>query len=373
MPQSSDSLDSLFSRAVPGVQKLLPYPPGKPISELQRELGIHDIVKMASNENPLGPSPKALQAMRATMDDLALYPDGSAFTLKKALSRHLNGATSQLTIGNGSSEVLEILVRAFVLPGDEIVFSQYAFAMYPILAQAANARAVVVPAKDWGHDLAAMRDVITPKTKIVIVANPNNPTGTWIRGAALESFIRSVPRDVIVVVDEAYNEFVQAAEFVSAVTWLNQFANLLVMRTFSKVYGIAGIRVGYGVAGDVITDLLNRVRQPFNVNSLALAAAEAALGDQEFVQRSTENNRLGLQQFVQGFQTLGLSFIPSVANFIAVDVGRPAMPVYNSMLRQGVIVRPVANYHMPNHLRITTGLPEHNARCLAALTQALAN
>ncbi|MDH4275564.1 MAG: histidinol-phosphate transaminase [Gammaproteobacteria bacterium] len=365
--------DPLFSRAVSGVQKLSPYPPGKPIAELQRELGLTDIIKMASNENPLGPSPLAQHAMRDAISDLALYPDGSAFALKKALARHLDVDKQQLTIGNGSSEVLEMLVRAYVCPGDEIVFSQYAFAMYPIITLAASANAVVVPARQWGHDLPAMRAAITPKTKIVIVANPNNPTGTWLPGAELEAFVRSVPRDVIVVVDEAYNEFVEEPAFESAAPWVAQYANVVVMRTFSKVYGIAGIRVGYGVASPVVTDILNRVRQPFNVNSLALVAAEAALQDHDYVRRSVELNRLGLRQLAQGFNDLGLTHIPTVANFITVDVGRPALPVYQSMLKQGVIVRPVANYQMPNHLRITTGLPEQNTRCLTALARALAS
>lgn len=357
--------------AVPGVRELAPYQPGKPIEELEREYGVTNAIKLASNENPLGPSPRALDAARAALSDLARYPDGNGFTLKRALSGKLGVDISQITLGNGSNDILEFSARAFVGAGDEVVFSAHAFAVYPIVTQAVGARAVVTRARNWGHDLAAMRAAIGERTRLVFIANPNNPTGTWLRRAELESFLASVPAHVIVVLDEAYFEFVHEPEYPDGAKWLDRFPNLIVARTFSKAYGLAGLRVGYGLSSPAVADVLNRVRQPFNVNSVALAAATAALSDGEHVARTVRQNAEGMRRLTDGFRALGLDYIPSVGNFVCVDLGRPAMPAYEALLREGVIVRPVANYGMPNHLRVTVGMPAENERFLSALGKAI--
>jgi histidinol-phosphate aminotransferase len=356
--------------AVPGVRGLQPYQPGKPIEELQRELGISDIIKLASNENPLGASPRALQALQPALADLHRYPDGGAFDLKRALADKLGVDTGQITIGNGSNDVLELVARGFVQPGEEVVFSEHAFAVYPLVTMAVGGRAVVVPARDYGHDLEAMAAAITARTLLVFIANPNNPTGTWLRRAPLEAFLRRVPANVIVVLDEAYFEYVGEADYPDGVQWLAGFPNLLVARTFSKIYGLAGLRIGYGISHPQVADVLNRVRQPFNVNSVAMAAATAALTDDLHVQASTVLNRRGLQQLEEGFRAQRLPFIPSVGNFIAVEVGDGAA-VYQGLLKMGVIVRPIANYGMPRHLRVSVGLDTENARFLATLSKVL--
>ena len=362
--------------AIPGVRGLMPYQPGKPLADLEREYGVRNADKLASNENPLGPSPRAVEAMSKALTSVWLYPDGNGFALKQKLSASLGIAASQITLGNGSSDILDFVVRTFVMPDSEVMFSQHSFAVYPILTQIAGAKAVVPAAKDWGNDLNAMRAAITAKTRVIFIANPNNPTGTWLPGNELEAFIRDLPAHVIVVVDEAYFEYanapqMQAEDYPNTIHWLDTYPNLVVSRTFSKVYGLAGLRIGYGVSHPQIADLLNRVRPPFNVNSLALEAAVAALDDTEHLQRSIEINCQGMQQLMQGFNALGLNYIPSVANFVAVDVGRDAAPVYDALLYEGVIVRPVANYQMPQHLRITIGSEQQNSRVLTALQKVL--
>tara|TARA_R110000796_G_scaffold186168_4_gene303103 strand:+ start:33570 stop:34697 length:1128 start_codon:yes stop_codon:yes gene_type:complete len=364
-----------LSLALPGVQKLSPYVPGKPVEELAREFGLRaeDIVKLASNENPLGPSPKALEAIRSAFDELTRYPDGNGFLLKQALAERLGVNTSMITLGNGSNDILELITRAFVSPQHEVVFSEHAFAVYPIVTQAVGARPVVVPARDWGHDLDAMAAAITPATRLVFIANPNNPTGTWIERPALERFLAKVPENVIVVLDEAYTEYVETGDVPNGLDYLTQYPNLLVSRTFSKAYGLAALRVGYGICQPAIADAMNRVRQPFNVNSLAQAAALATLEDDAYLAESRRVNREGMAQLEAGFTSLGLSWIFSRGNFIAVDLGREAAPVFQGLLRQGVIVRPVANYGMPNHLRVSIGLPEENQRFLDVLGQVLAD
>lgn len=361
----------LLSLAVPGVRGLRPYEPGKPLTELEREYGIKQAIKLASNENPLGPGAKALAAIRAQLDELGRYPDGNGFALKAALARKHGIVPEQITLGNGSNEVLEFAARAFVLPENEVVYSQHAFAVYPLVTQAIGARAVVTPVRDWGHDLEAMAAAITARTRLVFVANPNNPTGTWITADALERFLERLPEHVIVVVDEAYYEYVSESQYPNTIPWVARFPNLVVTRTFSKVHGLAGLRVGYGVSSAQMADLLNRVREPFNVNSLALAAAEAALADEQHVADSLAMNSAGMRQLMQGLDGLGLTYIPSVANFITFDVGRPAAPVYEALLRKGVIVRPIANYGMPNHLRVTIGRPQENERFLEVLKKAV--
>lgn len=360
-----------------GVQKLRPYQPGKPIEELRREYGVSDIVKLASNENPLGPSPKVLAALQAEFADLARYPDGNGFDLKQALAARHGVDMAQITLGNGSSDPLEFVVRVLVQPGDEVLFSEHAFAMYPIVTQAASATAVVTPAVDWGHDLDAMLAAITERTRVIFIANPNNPTGTWLGEDELAAFIAAVPARIAVVVDEAYFEYARdpglgASDYPDASQWLDRFPNLVVTRTFSKAYGLAGLRVGYSLSHPDMANLLNRIRPPFNVNSLALAAACAGLEDVDHVQRGVALNTGQMAVVTAAVQQMGLSFIPSVGNFVCIDVGDGAAAVYDALLHEGVIVRPVANYGMPRHLRVTLGLPDENRRFLTALAKVLA-
>ena len=358
--------------AVAGVKGLTPYQPGKPISELERELGITNIVKLASNENPLGPSPKALQAIASLLSELHLYPDGGGFALKASLSRHLSVLPEQITLGNGSNDVLDIIGRAFLGPGTAAVFSQHAFAVYPIVTQAVGAESRVAAARDYGHDLAAMAERVDEAVKVVFIANPNNPTGTQLGKAELYEFLKAVAPRCVVVVDEAYIEYADSPDFPNALDWLAEFDNLVVTRTFSKAYGLSGLRVGYAVSSPAVADLLNRVRQPFNVNSLALAAAAAALDDTAHLERTRVLNQQGMAQLTGAFEARGLTYIPSSGNFVTVDVGRPAGPVYQALLREGVIVRPVGNYGMPQHLRVTIGTEAENQVFLDALDRVLA-
>lgn len=363
--------------ATPGVQGLRPYEPGKPLSELEREYGVRDAIKLASNENPLGPSPAALEAVRGALGEIARYPDGNGFELKRALAHRYGVDLPGITLGNGSNDVLEIIARAFLQPGLEAVFAQHAFAVYPIVTQAVGATARVVPAHDgsrgprYGHDLEAMLAAITDKTRLVFIANPNNPTGTWLRREELEAFLQRVPRQVIVVLDEAYVEYVQEPDYPDSIPWLASFPNLVLTRTFSKAYGLAGLRAGFALSHPEVADVLNRVRQPFNVNSLALIAATAALTDRAHLEASLKLNQAGMAQWREMLAELGLEAIPSVGNFLCVDMGRPAAPVYEALLREGVIVRPVANYGLPSHLRITLGLAQENRRAGAALRKVL--
>ena len=350
-----------------GVRGLHPYQPGKPSDELERELGISNIVKLASNENPLGPSPLALDAIQRELSELTRYPDGNGFTLKRALSEKYGIATTQITLGNGSNDVLELITRAFAEPAREVIFSQYAFAVYPLATQSVNATPVVTPAKDWGHDLEAMLAAITEHTSIIFVANPNNPTGTALNREALYDFLSKVPERVIVVLDEAYIEYNQGGNFPNGLSFLEEFSNLIVTRTFSKAWGLAGLRVGYSVSNSEIADVLNRVRQPFNVNSLALAAAAAALEDNEYLEKSVNLNRQGMQQLVSAFERLDYDYIPSLGNFVCYDTKTSGVEIYQQMLQQGVIVRPVSNYGMESHLRVSVGLPEENARFIEVL------
>ena len=359
--------------AQPGVQQLSPYVPGKPVDELARELDIDPatIVKLASNENPLGASPRALAAIRDELAELTRYPDGNGFALKSLLSSQCGVQLDQVTLGNGSNDILELVARAYLAPGLNAVFSEHAFAVYPIVTQAVGADAHVVPAREWGHDLPAMLKAIDSNTRVVFIANPNNPTGTWFDANALNEFLQDVPERVLVVLDEAYIEYAEGGELPDGLEFLSAYPNLLVSRTFSKAYGLAALRVGYALSSAVVADVLNRVRQPFNVNSLALAAACAALQDTEYLAESRRLNDAGMHQLQEGFRELDLSWIPSRGNFIALDLGQLAAPVYQGLLREGVIVRPVANYGMPNHLRITIGLPVENTRLLEALAKVL--
>lgn len=359
------------SLATAGVRSLRPYQPGKPIEEVERELGLADVVKLASNENPLGPGPLARAAFAACGGSLGRYPDSNGNALKAALARHLGVSETALTLGNGSNDVLELVARAFVGPAHEVVFSEHAFLVYALVTRAVGARAVVTPARRFAHDLEAMGSAISSRTRLLFLANPNNPTGTWIAHRALETFLQAVPAEVLVVVDEAYFEYVEEPEYPNCVPWVTRYPNLIVTRTFSKVYGLAALRVGYAVSNPVIADLLNRVRQPFNVNTPAQRAAIAALQDTEHLSRSLALNRSGMAQLEHGLQQLRLRYIPSVGNFLCVDVGRPAMPVYQALLRQGVIARPVDNYGLANFLRVTVGRVEENGRFINALRRSL--
>jgi histidinol-phosphate aminotransferase len=362
-----------LSLATVGVQQLQPYQAGKPIEELERELGISNIIKLASNENPLGPSPKVLQALKelCTPQNVALYPDGSGFGLKKALANHYNIPQEMITLGNGSNDVLEFIARAFVTSDLAVMFSQYAFAVYPIVTQAIGAEMQIVPAKNWGHDLEEMLKRITEKTRVIFIANPNNPTGTWLNKNDLESFLNQVSKKIIVVLDEAYIEYIENSDFPNSLEWLETHPNIIITRTFSKAYGLASLRVGYSISNPQIADLLNRVRQPFNVNSFALKAAEVALNDKDHLKQAVALNKQGIQQFENAFKNMNLDYISSAGNFISVDVKRNGGEIYQLLLKEGVIVRPVGNYGMPTFLRISIGLFEENSRCIQALQKVL--
>lgn len=359
------------------VRAIAPYQAGKPIAEVAREFGLDEasIVKLASNENPFGVPASAQQAMAAAVADLGRYPDANGFDLKGALSQRYDVPAEWITLGNGSNDILEIAAHAFVERGQSVVYSQYSFAVYALATQGVGAQHIVVPAKSHGHDLPAMLAAIREDTRLVFIANPNNPTGTFIPAAEIEAFLVKVPAGVVVVLDEAYNEFLAAENQFESAAWVKKYPNLLVSRTFSKAYGLAGLRVGFAIAQPALTDLMNRIRQPFNVNSLAQAAAIAALNDKEFLQQGAENNNAGYQQFVTAFDKLGLEYVPSFGNFVLVKVGDDSgagARINLALLKQGVIVRPVGNYGLPEWLRISIGLPEENEAFIEALTHALA-
>ncbi|OIQ95484.1 histidinol-phosphate aminotransferase 2 [mine drainage metagenome] len=354
------------------IRAIAPYQPGKPISELERELGITGIVKLASNENPLGASPAAVAAMQEAIKTIALYPDGNGFDLKDALVKRYGVTHANVTLGNGSNDLLELAARAFLTPGDKVVYSAHAFAVYALASQAVGATGISVPAaKGYGHDLPAMLKAAKDnKAKIVFIANPNNPTGTFLSADELEVFLRGLPPEILVVLDEAYNEYLPEDKRYDSVSWLKEFPNLIISRTFSKAYGLAGLRVGYALAHEQVTDMMNRVRQPFNVNSVAQAAAVAALRDVSFVKKTFELNRRGMLQITEGLTKLGLEYIPSFGNFVAFRIGN-ATAMYRRLLELGVIVRPIANYDMPDWLRVSIGLESENAKFLSALEKCI--
>ncbi len=353
------------------IRAIAPYQPGKPISELERELGVSGIVKLASNENPLGASPKAIAAAHSALDEIGLYPDGNGFALKDALARRYGVALAQIVLGNGSNDLLELAARAFLTVGDKAVYSAHAFAVYALATQAVGATGVTVAASNFGHDLGAMRSTaIASGAKLIYIANPNNPTGTFLTGEALHQFLLALPRNILVVLDEAYNEFLPEDCRYDSVAWLGEFPNLLVSRTFSKAYGLASLRVGYALGNAQVVDMLNRVRQPFNVNSIAQAAAVAAFQDAEFVQQTFANNLRGMRQIVQALTAMGLEYIPSYGNFVSFRI-KNAGGVYRRLLELGVIVRPIANYDMPDWLRVSIGLDSENEKFLSALKQTL--
>jgi histidinol-phosphate aminotransferase len=370
--------DKFLDLAVAGIQGLHPYQPGKPIAELEREYGISDIVKLASNENPLGPGEAVNAAIAAALPELARYPDANGFELKAALAARHGVPPECVTLGNGSNDVLVLLAESFLAPGLEAVYSRYAFAVYALAVQATGAEHRVAdalpashPDQPLGHDLDAMAALIGPRTRVVFVANPNNPTGTWIDAQALERFLDGVPAHVIAVVDEAYFEYVDTPGYPDASQWLERYPNLVVTRTFSKAYGLAGLRIGYGLSGPGLAGVLNRLRQPFNTSLVAQVAALAALGDEAHLERGVALNRRELARVTAACRALGLGVIPSVGNFILVDVGTPAAPLFEALLRRGVIVRPVGNYGLPQHLRISIGTESENDRLLEALAEVL--
>ncbi|WP_198265553.1 histidinol-phosphate transaminase [sulfur-oxidizing endosymbiont of Gigantopelta aegis] len=384
-------------KAVDYVAQLTPYVPGKPIAELEREYGVSNVVKVASNENPLGPSPKVvdyLQQMLLHPQELARYPDGNGFVLKNKLlefysafnstrnstsrsKEPLQLSVNQITLGNGSNDILDLLARTFAGQNDEVIFSQYAFAVYPIATQAVGATAVITPAKNWGHDLDAMLEAITDKTRLIFIANPNNPTGTCLSAKDLLNFIKQVPANIVVVIDEAYEEYASSVDspyveqYQSMLNVLYDFENLVISRTFSKAYGLASFRVGYAFSSSVIADLLNRVRQPFNNNTFALEAAAIALSDQNHIERSAALNWQGMNYLIESFTQLGLDYIPSAGNFICVNIGTECAQIYEKLLYEGVITRPVANYQMPEFLRISLGSMDENKRVINALQNVL--
>ncbi|MBN2225716.1 MAG: histidinol-phosphate transaminase [Deltaproteobacteria bacterium] len=353
------------------IQTLTPYPPGKPIEELERELGITGSIKLASNENPLGPSPKALAAIEKRTKDLHRYPDGSSYYLKERLSQHLGVGSDHLVIGNGSNEIIEFLIRLLVRVGDEVVMGDPSFIVYRLINQAVGGKNVIIPLKDWNFDLDAMKAAITDRTRLVFIDCPNNPVGTTVKQSDFARFMEGLPEHLLVVLDEAYQDFVTDTNAVNFFSFMDKGHTVISLRTFSKAYGLSGLRVGYGIAAPGIMSMLERVRQPFNINSLAQAAATAALDDEQFLQHTLSITREGLSYLYGQFEEMGLSYVPSQTNFVLVDVGRPANEVYQAMLREGVIVRSMASYGLKTYERITVGTMKENERFIRALKKVL--
>lgn len=378
----SDMTNAAYTHAGPGVLSLQAYSPGMPIEELQRRLGVSSAIKLASNENPLGASPKVREALAAALSqaDLARYPDGSGHRLKQKLAEMHQIDPARITLGNGSNDIIELLGRIYLGPGRAAMFSAHAFAVYPIIAQAQSARTVVVPARPaddeqpYGHDLQAFSEALkaNPDVALVFIANPNNPTGTWLLPAEIEAFLDTVPADVIVALDEAYYEYMDPALRGDVRGWLDRYPNLVVFRTFSKTYGLASLRVGYALSSSELADLMNRVRQPFNNNAMALLAAEVALEDQDFVARSVKLNTCERERLTQAMREMGLMVLPSQANFLTVGFGRDAAPIHQGLLERGVIVRPVASYDLPQFIRVSIGTAAENDRFLQSLKDVLA-
>ena len=369
---------SFLELATKGVQQLTPYQPGKPVEELERELGISNSIKLASNENPLGPSPLALNAITNILSSINYYPDGGGFVLSNKLAEKHQLHVSNITLGNGSNDILELVTRAFLTPLHSAVFSEYSFAVYPIVVQAVGAKAKVAKAfpeshqsMPLGHDPDALLSQIDENTRIIFIANPNNPTGTWLNPATLEDLFSNIRQDIIIVLDLAYTEYMDEKLKPPINLWLEKFPNLVITQTFSKVYALAGLRMGYSMSNPEIADILNRVRQPFNTNMLAQAAALASLDDNEHVLKSVKMNNLGKTFLQNAFSEMNLNYLPTMGNFISVKVKQDALVLYQKLLQQGVIVRPVANYDMPEYLRITIGTQQQNERFVEALKQCL--
>lgn len=356
----------------PHILEIAPYQAGKPLEELQQELGIAEFVMLGSNENPLGPPPKAVEAMQQAVLQANRYPDSDSFALKNALAQKHGVSRSHLLIGNGSDEVINLLMRTVLTPDDEIVLSQYSFIVYKLVAQAIGVKRTVVPAKaDYSNDLAAMAAAVTDKTKMIILDNPNNPTGAMVSQQAFDAFMQRVPPHVIVISDEAYDDYVEAEDFPQTLPYLQQDRWIVIMKTFSKIYGLAGLRIGYALVPQVLVDAANRIRAPYNVNAISQAAAVAALRDTEHVRKSRAVNAQGKRYLYNAFAELGLTYIPTQGNFILIDCQRDAAPIAQYMLGAGVIVRPVRGYGLPHHLRISIGTQDQNECMISALRQAL--
>jgi len=348
-----------------------PYQPGKPIEEAQRELGIERFVKLASNENPRGPSPAVLAAVAEASGDIHRYPDANGYYLKQALAARYGVAAASITLGSGSNDILELLASAYLDSDCSAVYSQYGFLVYALATARSGARSIEVAASDFGHDAEAMAAAVSADTRLIYIANPNNPTGTYISRQALLALLDSVPASTLVVLDEAYFEYINAADYPDGLQLLDRYSNLVVVRTFSKAYGLSGLRIGYAISHPQIADMLNRVRPPFNVTSLSLVAAQAALEDRDYLARSVEENRSGMQQLTAGLSALGIEWIPSLANFISFRSPQPAALLNEALLRRGVIVRPLANYRLDDYLRVSIGTAEENGEFLVALEQSL--
>ena len=355
----------------PGIETIHPYQGGKPIEEVQREFGIEDIIKLASNENPIGPSPMAQEAIKRAAAQVNQYPDGNAFHLKNEHAEHLGITPEYLIFGNGSNDVLQIVGETYISPGDEVIYSESAFLVYMLVAIICGAKSVVTPRRDYAHDAEAMADAVTDATKAIFIANPNNPTGTMLTKAEIERFMARVPEDVIVVFDEAYYEYVERPDYPQTLSYVKEGRNVIITRTFSKIYGLAGLRIGYGIAKPAIIEMMNRVRQPFNCNLIAQAAGRAALNDADHVRRSLESNAAGKIYLYEALTRLGLKYVETEGNFILVQLGRSGQEVADALMRKGVIVRPVAAYGFPNSVRATIGKPDENERFITALREVL--
>lgn len=354
------------------IKNLIPYEPGKPLEELERELGIKNSIKLASNENPIGPSPEALRAIEKILPNIHRYPDGSGFYLKKTIAEYFNLRPQNIILGNGSNEIIELSVRTFLNPGDETVMADQSFIVYQIVTQSANCKGIIVPLRDFTHDLDRMADAVTEKTRMVFISNPNNPTGTAVGRKDVERFMGRLRDDIVVIFDEAYYEYVESKDFPDTLKYVGEGKNVIVLRTFSKIYGMAGLRIGYGFARDELVGYMNRVRQPFNVNSLAQIGAAAALKDKSHLERSREVNKKGKEYLYGEFKKLGLNYVPSEANFILVKTGN-GRNIYNRLLKNGVIIRPLDGYKFPDYIRVTIGLPEENKRFIEALKENNSN
>jgi len=354
------------------IMEIVPYPPGKPIEELEREYGVKGSIKLASNENPLGPSPRALAAIRKNLKNINRYPDGSCHYLKGKLSKNLGVDPENLIVGNGSNEIIELAARAFLRPGEEAVMAKPSFAVYPIVTKATGGVSRQVPVRDdFSIDLERFTEALTEKTRLIFLDLPNNPIGTIVKKVELDSFLRRVPESCIVILDQAYREFVSDPDFPDGMDYLDNQANVICLRTFSKVYGLAGLRVGYGAARPDIIDFMNRVRQPFNVNSLAQAAALGALEDTRHLEKTLANNRAGLKFLYAQMKKLKLNYLESHSNFFMIDLERDCRLVYDAMLRLGVIVRPMASYGLSTWIRVNVGTPAENRRFVSALGKVL--
>lgn len=361
-------------RLVPSnILTLNPYDPGKPIEEVEREFGIKDSIKLASNENPLGPSPKAVAAIKKALKNIHIYPDSSIYYLKQKLAGHLKVSEKNLIIGNGSNEIIELIARTFLTPQLESIIANQAFIVYQMIVQAVGGQKVMVPLKNYTHNLLGMAEKINKNTRLIFIANPNNPTGTIVNDEVFEQFLNSVPEDVLVVLDEAYMEYVTDKNYPNSVQYLSGRNNLIILRTFSKIYGLAGLRIGYGITTPEIVELLNKVRQPFNVNSLAQAAALESLSDEAHVSKSLENNEEGKAYLYKEFERLGLSYVPTSANFILVHCDQDCTILSNKLLKLGVIVRPMKGYNFLNSIRVTIGLPKENKKFIIAFEKVLSH